>query len=211
VNAVNYFVETGLIVQREGQWEFTAAVGDVEVGVPDNIRQMIEKQIELLDVEHQATLAAASVAGAEFSTFALSAALVEEPHVVEARCEELARQGHYIEDRGLQELPNGEIATRYGFVHALYQNVLYQRLSSSHRVQLHRRIGERLEEIYGERSREIAAELAMHFERGRNYSQAAKYLQQAADTAMRRYAYRESIALARRGIELVGKLTDPAE
>jgi DNA-binding winged helix-turn-helix (wHTH) protein/tetratricopeptide (TPR) repeat protein len=211
VNAVNYVLETGLIVEREGLWQFVAGAENIEVGVPDNIKQMIEKQVEHLSAEHQSTLAAASVAGAEFSTFALAGALAEELDEVEARCEELARQGQYLHDRGIQELPNGDIATRYGFVHALYQNVLYQRLSSSHRIQMHRRIGERLENIYGERSREVAAELAMHFERGRDYKRAAKYLQQAADNAMRRYAYRESVALARRGIEMVEKMPESPE
>ncbi len=67
-------------------------------------------------------------------------------------------------------------STRQGFVHALYQNVLYGRLPASRRVQLHRRIGERGEEVYGERAKEIAGELAMHFERGRDYKRAAKYL-----------------------------------
>ena len=56
-------------------------------------------------------------------------------------------------------LPNGEAVGRYGFIHALYRNVLYERMSASRRVQLHRRIGERGEEIYGERASEIAAEL----------------------------------------------------
>ena len=46
---------------------------------------------------------------------------------------------------------------------------------------------------YGERAREIAAELAMHFERGRDYKRAAKYLQQAADNAIRRFAYQEAV------------------
>ena len=63
-------------------------------------------------------------------------------------------------------LPNGEAVTRYGFIHALYQNVLYERVSASRRVQLHRRIGEQAEVLYGEHAGEIAAELAMHFERG---------------------------------------------
>ncbi len=102
-------------------------------------------------------------------------------------------------------------STRQGFVHALYQNVLYGRLPASRRVQLHRRIGERGEEVYGERAKEIAGELAMHFERGRDYKRAAKYLQQAADNAIRRFAYQEAVALARRGIELLGKLPETAE
>src|SRR5262249_47584001 len=125
--------------------------------------------------------------------------------------DELARQHHFIQDCGIQEFPNGETATRYGFIHALYQNVLYERMSASRRVQLHRRIGEQGEELYGERVREIAAELAMHFERGSNYKQAVKYLQQAAENDIRRFAYREAVGLARQGLEILEKLPDTAE
>jgi predicted ATPase len=51
----------------------------------------------------------------------------------------------------------------------------------------------------------------MHFERGSNYRQAAKYLQQAADNAIRRFAYREAVVLSRRGLELLWKLPDTPE
>jgi predicted ATPase len=93
----------------------------------------------------------------------------------------------------------------------LYQNVLYDRISPSRRIQLHRRIGDQGEELYGERASEISAELAMHFERGANYGQAAKYLQHAADNVLRRFAYRESVALSRRGLELIERMPDTAE
>jgi predicted ATPase len=93
----------------------------------------------------------------------------------------------------------------------LYQNVLYERVSTSRRAQLHQRIGEQGEELYGESAREIAAELAMHFERGSNYRQAVKYLQQAAENDIRRFAYREAVGLARRGLELIKRLPDTPE
>ena len=211
VNAVDYLVAEGLIGKQEESWELAVEIGKVEVGVPDSIKQMIEKQVDHLDAEKQRILEAASVAGAEFSTVAVAAGLEEDRAVVEARCDDLARHHQFIQDCGVQVLPNGEAVTRYGFIHALYQNVLYERLSASRRVQLHRRIGERGEEIYGERAREIAAELAMHFERGRDYKQASKYLQQAADNAIRRFAYREAVGLARRGLELLGRLPETPE
>jgi len=103
------------------------------------------------------------------------------------------------------------VVTKFGFIHALYQNVLYERLSSSRRIQLHRRIGELEEQLYGERAVEIAAELAMHFERGANLKQAVKYLQQAAENALRQFAYREAVGLSRRGLELIERLPDTAE
>jgi predicted ATPase len=51
----------------------------------------------------------------------------------------------------------------------------------------------------------------MHFERGSNYKQAVKYLQQAADNDIRRFAYREAVVLSRRGLELLRKLPDIPE
>jgi len=208
VNAVDYVLGSGLIVDSAGGWNFAGDIKNLQVGVPDNIKQMIERQVDHLGLEKQRTLEAASVAGVEFSTPALAAGLEEDPRVVEARCGELALHGQYIQDCGVHELPTGEVVTRYGFIHALYQNVLYERLPAARRVQLHRLIAERGEEVYGDHAVEIAAELAMHFERGRDYKRAANYLKQAANKAIRRFAYQEAVNLARRGIELIGKLPD---
>ena len=51
----------------------------------------------------------------------------------------------------------------------------------------------------------------MHFERGSSYKRAAKYLQYAADNGIRRFAYQDAIALARRGLELIERLPDSPE
>ncbi len=211
VNAVDYLVAEGLIVEHGKRWELAVKIEKVEVGVPDSIKQMIEKQVDHLGADEQRTLEAASVVGAEFSSLAVVAGLREDRAGVEERCDALARQGHFIQDCGVHVLPNGEAVSRYSFIHALYQNVLYQRVSASRRVELHRRIGEGGEEVHGERAGEIAAELAMHFERGSDHKKAAKYLQWAADNEIRRFAYQEAVGLARRGLELLGKLPDTPE
>ena len=188
-----------------------AEIDNVRVGVPDSIRHMIEKQIDHLDADDRRLLEAASAAGAEFSALAVAAGLAEEIAGVEARCEELARRNQFIHEAGIQVLPNGEAVGRYGFVHALYRHVLYERVSASRRIHLHRRIGERGEELYRERTGDIAAELAMHFERAADYKQAATYVQQAAETAIRRFAYHETVALSRRGLELLARVPDTAD
>ena len=211
VNAANYLLESGLIVLRDTTWELRVDIANVELGVPDNIKQMIERHVDHLDADTQRTLEAASVAGVEFSTPALAAGLEEDPRVVEARCNELARQRQYIQECGVQELPNGDVVTRFGFVHNLYQNVLYDRLPAARRMKLHRLIAERGEEVYGDRAVEIAVELAMHFERGRDYQRAAYYLKQGANNAIRRFAFQEAVDLARRGIELIRNLPDTRE
>ena len=206
-NAVDYLLADGSIV--DGQ--LVAGIEKVDVGVPDSIRQMIVKQVDYLDGIRQRTLEVASVMGAEFSTLSLAAGLEEDRAEVEARCHELARQRHFIQESGVQILPNGEAVNRYGFIHALYQNVLYERISSSRRVHLHRRIGEQAEALYADRAREVAAELAMHFERGAKYMQAAKYLRHAAENEIRRFAYQGAVGLARRGLTLLEKAPNTRE
>jgi DNA-binding winged helix-turn-helix (wHTH) protein len=49
VNAVDYLVSEGLIVEYEESWELVVGIKKVEVGVPDSIRQVIEKQVDHLD------------------------------------------------------------------------------------------------------------------------------------------------------------------
>ena len=211
VNAVDYLVAEGFIAESEGSWNLVVEIENVDVSVPESIKHMIEKQLDLLDAAERRTLEAASVAGAEFSTLALVVALGEDGTDIEARCDGLALRGQFIRDCGVQVLPNGEAVSRYGFIHDLYLNMLYERVSESRRVQLHRRIGEEGENVYGERAKEIAAELAMHFERGSNYEKAIKYIRLAADNDIRRFAYKEAIVLSRRGLGLLERMPATTE
>jgi DNA-binding winged helix-turn-helix (wHTH) protein/predicted ATPase len=211
VNAVDYFVAQGFIKERDDCWELVAGIEKVQVGVPDSIKQMIEKQIDHLSADEQRILEIASVAGAEFSILAVASGLDQDRTLLEAGCDELARHRQFIQDHGVQELSNGQTVGRYGFIHALYQNVLYDRLSPSRRAQVHQRIGDWSEALYGEDAGEIAAELAMHFDRAGNLTQAIKYLHQAAKNDIRRFAYREAVALSRRGLELVKRLPNTPE
>ncbi len=78
-------------------------------------------------------------------------------------------------------------------------------------MRLHRLIGERKEAGYGERVGEIAGELALHFERGRDYPRAVRYRQSAAEQALRRSAYHEAVVHCRQGLELLAALPDTSE
>jgi DNA-binding winged helix-turn-helix (wHTH) protein/predicted ATPase len=208
VNTIDHLIHERLIEMDEEGWRLTVPLDAVKPGVPDSIRQLIDTQVDRLDVPDQRILEAASVAGTEFSAAAVAAALGGDLADVELRCEELSRRHQFLRECGAQLLPNGLAAGRFGFVHAVYRHVLYDRMSASRRMQLHQRIGRRGEELYGQRSNEIAAELAMHFEQANDPERAARYLQQAGVNAMRRSAYREAIAASRHGLELLGSLPD---
>ena len=68
------------------------------------------------------------------------------------------------------------------------------------RLGLHRRIGVRLEAGYGAQAKEIAAQLAVHFEPGGKIRWAVHYWQHVGDNAARRNAHYEAIAALRNSL-----------
>jgi predicted ATPase len=212
VSVVDELVARGAMAPRPGgRWALKAAADQVATAMPDSVRQVIREQFERLSMPDRQTLAAASVTGEEFSTAAVAAALEEEPTSVEERCEELAHRGQFVKAAGVGDWPDGTVAARYRFIHALYQDVLYEGVGPGRRVLLHRRIGRRLEAAYGSSAREIAAELAVHFERAHEYRQAVEHLQRAGENATWRSAGAEASRLLTRGLELLATLPDTAE
>ena len=113
--------------------------------------------------------------------------------------------------QGSETWPDGTVTGRYGFRHALYQEVVYERVPPARRAELHRRIGERIEAGLRERAIEAATELAMHFERGRDPRRAIRYLQVAGEIATRRSAAREAVAHLTRALDLLRSQPETAE
>jgi DNA-binding winged helix-turn-helix (wHTH) protein/predicted ATPase len=205
VNTVDDLIARAQLREVDGRWTLAAPASDIALGTPQTLWQMVEKQVERLTPEERAMLAVASVAGMEFSAAVASAAGIEAPEG-ERRCERLARRGQILRAAGVAEWPDGTVAGRYAFIHALYQSVLYARVSIGQRVGLHLRTGERLERGYGESAGEIAGELAMHFERGRDLERALQYRRLAGENALRQHGYREAATHATRALDLLGTL-----
>jgi predicted ATPase len=156
-------------------------------------------------------LEAASVVGETFAVAAVAAGAQGPSEDVDAVCTELAAQRHILDDAGWTVWPDATSGGQYRFQHALYRQVLYEELGTARRVQLHQYIGARLEAGYGARAGEIAAQLAVHFERGGETSQAVHYWQQAGDNAARRHAHHEAIATLTKGLALLATLPESPE
>ncbi len=210
VNVVDELIARGVFVQVDGQW--TVQKEEDAVGaVPENLRQMIEQQVERLSAEERRVLEAASVASVGFSAAVVAAGVGTEPDAVEEHCRGLARREQFLRLAGTKEWPDGTVAARYGFLHALYQEVLYEQLPAGRRQRLHQQIGEREEQGYGDRAREIATELAIHFEQGRDYRRAVRYLQFAGENAIRRSANQEAIVHLTKGLQLFHTFPNPSQ
>ncbi|HEX5733896.1 MAG TPA: AAA family ATPase [Blastocatellia bacterium] len=211
VNLVDYLLDERMIVEQNGGWQLQADLGEIELGVPENILHLIEKQIERLAPQEQRVLEAASVVGMNCSVEAITAALDGDALEIEERCEEIARRHQFLSPPQVVVLPDGTITTRFKFNHMLYLDAIYARIAPTRRAEMHRRISKRGEEIYGDRVTEIASELAVHFAQGRDWQRAVKYHLMAAENAARRFANYEAAALARRGLELLKLLPETGE
>jgi predicted ATPase len=210
VNTIDDLIGQGQLRPAGGQWRLSGPAADIAARAPETLWQLVEKQVERLTPEEQAVLVAASVAGAEFSAAVAVPAGIDPPRA-ELRCETLARHGRLIRRVGIAEWPDGTVAGRYAFIHALYQQVLYGRIPIGERAGLHRRAAERLERGYGERAGAIAGELAVHFEHARSAERAARYRRRAGEHALRQHAYREAADHAIRGLGALGALADSRE
>ena len=204
-----FLVERGDIAEGGGGWTLSRPLAELSLEAPENVRSMIRKKLETLCEEDRRALQYASVEGEEFLSTVLAAMLGADDLELEERLAQVERAYRLIETVGEEELPDGSLATRYRFAHALYQNVLYGDLVGKRRRLLHRQAGERLESHYGRQAARIASQLALHFERGHDFPRAVEYLSRAGDNAAALYAGSEAADNYGRAVELAKKL--PAE
>ena len=182
-----------------------------ESGIPANLHHLFERQIERLGAEDRQVLDAASVSGMEFSPALLAAIEGVEVSHVEACCERLV--GAYLLKDATPQWrgPERRASDRYRFRHALQRDALQRRLPAAGLRRLHRRIGDCKEHSYGERGLVVAAELAVHFERGGDIARALRYLAEAARQALQRAANREAIGHLQRALQLLASLPASVE
>lgn len=210
-NLLDCWVEQQLIRQDTGHWKLAVEPGELASSTPASIVSLIAKEMERLPRLERSLLETASVAGFEFSTASLAAALDQELVLVEDVCLSWGRRGQFIRLAGKLQWPDGTVATRCEFIHSIYQHTIYERISPARQAQLHQRIGERQEAAYGERSNEVAVELVLHFERGGDHERAMRYMCVAGEQALQRSAYREAIEHFKRALELLPELSDEKE
>lgn len=211
VNMLDYLVDTGLIVESNSKHDLRVPLDEIELGVPENIRQLIENQIDRLSDEEQRILEGASVVGMDCSAVAIAAGLNSDVIRVEEICDGLARRHQFLLPAYLADLPDGTITPRYRFIHSTFLDVLYGRVAPTKRSQIHGRIAERGEAVYGDMVGVIAAELAVHFEAARDLERAVKYLELAVENAESRSANHEALSLARHGLDLLSTIPASAE
>lgn len=208
VAALDHMRDEGMISLRGGSWHIDAPLGGMELDAPDNLRRMIELQIERLTPEEQKILEVASVLR-KFSLAVTMGSIVAEMKLetVAELLEGLARRHQIIRSAGFREYRNGPSAC-YEFIHVLYRQVLYSRIGPSRKKKLHLRMAENGEALRLLRGVEMDTELAYQFEEGGDWLRAVKYLVSAADMAGRRFEPGVAAEILEHARELVSRIRE---
>jgi tetratricopeptide (TPR) repeat protein len=184
---LRWLVERGHARRQHDVWTLAGVPEELEI--PRSAGSAIESRLDRLDPELHRILEYASVQGTQFDSVTLSRLLEVDELELEDQLEPLARLHRLIRLEDTRELPDGELASVYGFGHSLVREVLHGKLVGKRRILLHRKVGQLLEETFQGNTDAIAQRLAIHFDEGRVPDRAFAYAIEAADRAIRVYAH----------------------
>ena len=208
---LRYLKERGVIVEQEGTWVLSESLSAIDAVVPASVQSMVHRKLERLSDDERRLLSAAAVQGDQFDIAVVAKALGEDQTDIEDQIERLERGRQIVTLVGERELPEGTLTARYRFVHALYQDELYGGLRPARRAALSRAIADALITLHAGRIDRIAAQLALLFDAARDFAMATQHFLTASTAAMRMGALIEANTLARRGLELLERLTPGEE
>ena len=170
--------------------------------VPENLTAIIDHYMHRLDDERRSLLSAAAVCGVDFRSDTLARVLERDATRATEACDQLVREQRWLTAPGARRV--GDLREKpYSFRHALFREVLYERTAPSTRAVLHRKVGAALEEERAAGLTVTAAELAMHFERGRAPMAALRYYAEGAETALRHLSPAECMSLTEHALTLL--------
>jgi DNA-binding winged helix-turn-helix (wHTH) protein len=208
---LEYLEQQRLVERVDRRWRLLAPIGKPAFTTPPTLRRILEAKMDGLPERARRVLEAASAMGLRFDAATVAPAAGLDETSFESICEEFSTNTCAIRLDNLAILPNGDLTRTYLFKHAVYRQVLYERIGPSRRARLHRAIGDRLEEIYPPDKRgHLAVSLAEHFAAAGDWPRALDYLRSALRVANGRFARQDALATLDRASELASNLPDGA-
>jgi tetratricopeptide (TPR) repeat protein len=184
---IRSLIETRQILRENGHWK--AVTESAKITMPNTLRGVLSARIDRLPELSKHVLQNAAVIGRSFDLRVLQR--------LTSLNGEFASQIEYLSDASLIE-PAPEA---YIFRHVLIQEAAYESILIKKRAELHRTIGETLEELHAERIEEFAPLLAYHFYRAQDV-RSLKYDILAGEKSARLYANAEAATHFSRALEV---------
>jgi DNA-binding SARP family transcriptional activator len=172
--------------------------------LPEGVRAVIRARLGRLSENCRLVLVLASVLGREFDLAALERVSDVSGDPLLEVLDEAARE------RVVTEVPGQP--GRMRFAHVVIRDTLYDELTPGRRVQLHRRVGDALEDLYASNLEPHLAELARHFYESARPAVAEKalaYAQRAAERSLELLAYEEAARLFAVALGILDSMQPP--
>jgi tetratricopeptide (TPR) repeat protein len=170
-----------------------------EASIPDTIQGIIMARLDRLGENGKRTVQLASVIGRQFLKRLLGR-IAGLTHELDGLLGEL-KTLEIVYELGMLPEP------AYIFKHAVIQDVAYQSLLVQRRRDLHRAVGQAIEELYADRLADHYEELAHHFAHGEAWAKAFDYLVRSGNKARDTYANEAAIAHYARAIEVAARVS----
>ena len=203
---MRYLREGGLVTREDGQWQPINQT-QLEMSIPEGLRDVIGKRLSYLSPECNRILSTAAVIGREFRLQVLQGVADVSDDELFAALEE-ARGAMVVEERSAVGA-----AVTYRFTHAFFRQTLYEETIAPRRIRLHQQVAQALEQVHANRLEEHAAELAEHFSYSADpadLGKAVSYGEMAAQRAMSVYAWGEAVRLLEQTLK-VQEVLDPED
>ena len=203
---LRHLSEAGALERRDGRWVVTTATLE-EVGIPEGVRDVVGRRLSRLSDAANRALTVAAVTGLEFESAVVAAAsgLGEE--------ELLGALEAAVAARLVSEIPGA--VHRNCFSHALVRATVYDELTGSRRVVLHRRVAEAIEAVHATRIDDHLPALAHHWARAAapvdETGKALHYAVRAGDGALAQLAHDEAVAYYASALELLSGVGAPPD
>jgi DNA-binding SARP family transcriptional activator len=191
----NLFEAGVLSVADSGAWilhQGLEALDDAGRLLPPTVRDVIEARLARLGADSRRLLSLAAVVGQVFDPAVLRQAGGWDEATSLEMLGDLSRR------RLLEETNSGQ---RCRFAHPKMREVIYAGLGASQRAVLHRKVGQAMEALYGDRLGPVAGQLAHHFQLAGEAPQGVHYAILASQEALRVCAHQEAIEHLRQGLE----------
>jgi DNA-binding winged helix-turn-helix (wHTH) protein/tetratricopeptide (TPR) repeat protein len=194
----------GRIVAGADGWR----VGDgaLDAGLPESLRQLVERRVLRLTDDAQRVVEAGAVAGDPFAAAAVAAALEVDTSAIEEACLQIVQAGGLLRAAPSVRWPDGTESAGFAFVHALHAQGCRERVPPARRAAWQQRIGDREARAWGDDSRAVAGLLAVRFEDAHDWPRAVHHSRLAGAGALARCAYVEGLAMLRHAERLVRHL-----
>jgi len=190
-------LDVGVLRRENGGYRLVRQLD--EARIPDTIQGIIMARLDRLGEDGKRTVQLASVIGRQFLKRLLGR-IAGLTHELDGLLGEL-KTLEIVYELGLLPEPT------YIFKHAVIQDVAYQSLLVQRRRDLHRNVGQAIEELYSDRLADHYEELAHHFAQGEVWAQAFLYLVRSGDKARDTYANEAAIVHYTRAIEIAPRVS----